>query len=58
MQVVGKVVGFDGLGAKDDFETSALEDRMFEAEVSPLAAMEVVILGLYRHNTHLVIAPD
>lgn len=32
-KVVDQVVGFDGLGAKDDFETSALEDRMYHAEV-------------------------
>ncbi len=28
-----QVVGFDGLGATDDFETSALEDRMYQCEV-------------------------
>jgi len=32
-KVVDQVVGFDGLGATDDFETSALEDRMYHAEV-------------------------
>lgn len=31
--VVGQVVGFDGLGGVDDFQTSALEDRMRAAEV-------------------------
>jgi hypothetical protein len=31
--VVGQVLGFDGLGGVDDFSTSALEDRMHEAEV-------------------------
>jgi len=31
--VVGQVLGFDGLGGVDDFQTSALEDRMHEAEV-------------------------
>lgn len=30
---VDRVVGFDGLGATDDFETAALEDRMYHAEV-------------------------
>ncbi|KAF5839132.1 hypothetical protein DUNSADRAFT_1530 [Dunaliella salina] len=31
--VVGQVLGFDGLGGVDDFQTSALEDRMHEVEV-------------------------
>ncbi|GFH21742.1 uncharacterized protein HaLaN_19104 [Haematococcus lacustris] len=32
-QVVDSIVGFDGLGTKDDFETTALEDRLYHAEV-------------------------
>mmetsp|Transcript_8627 Transcript_8627/g.14834 ORF Transcript_8627/g.14834 Transcript_8627/m.14834 type:complete len:247 (+) Transcript_8627:66-806(+) len=32
-QAVGQVVGFEGLGATDDFETSALEDQFLQAEV-------------------------
>jgi hypothetical protein len=38
--VVGQVLGFDGLGGVDDFQTSALEDRMHQAEVSaPLSEL-------------------
>ncbi len=32
--VVGQVVGFDGLGGLDDFETAELENLMDQAEVS------------------------
>lgn len=28
-----RVVGFDGLGGVDDFETSALEERLLQCEV-------------------------
>lgn len=32
-QAVGQVVGFEGLGATDDFDTAALEDQFHQAEV-------------------------
>ena len=47
---IDRIVGFEGLGGKDDFTTSALERKLVEKDIVKLKPQEVDGMEAYRNQ--------